>query len=70
MPPKITLHPKGFKAFAAVQGSAPPANRGVDQDPDGKWRGWQRHPQYMTAPYATRAEAKEALLRDAPEERQ
>lgn len=69
MPPKIALHPKGFSAFGGVQGNpTPPANRGVTQGIDGRWFGWQREPKYNTALYDTRAQAKEALFRDAPAE--
>lgn len=67
MPKPITIHAKGFAAFASVQGNSEP-NRGIAQTSNGKWYGWQTHPQYKTSLYGTRAEAKTALLRDAPTE--
>lgn len=68
MPPKITLRPEGFAAFASVQGGPP--NRGIKQIANGQWFGWQLTPKYNTALYDTRDKAKEALLRHAPKERQ
>lgn len=68
-PGPITIKPKGFAAFATIQGDKAPINRGVEQTPEG-WYGWQRNPTYKTALYPTRSAAKEALFRDAPQERQ
>lgn len=70
-PGRINIKAKGFAAFAATQGSKPkpPINRGIEQTPEG-WYGWQRNPTYKTALYPTRSAAKEALFRDAPQERQ
>lgn len=70
-PGKITVKAKGFKAFASVQGKGVDLrpNRGLKQAQNGQWYGWQRQPLFKTGLYESRAAAKEALFRDAPEER-
>lgn len=70
-PGRIEVKAKGFKAFASVQGKGVDLrpNRGLKQAQSGQWYGWQKEPLFKTGLYDTRAEAKEALLRDAPKER-
>lgn len=63
-PGRIVVKVKGFAAAGVPKKSTP--NRGMKQTSDGRWYGWQAQPPYKTGLYATRAEAKRVLFRDAP----